>query len=154
MNGRHRVAQYLFQAKEWLLTADLNQFFGEMQEDFLAGRLANVARRLSQPLVVYSASGVTVLRGWNDVLKRVEMYREALDALSTSTGMFELVSEDSLINNRLRVTLRTIYVDHEGVEVTSSLSRYFLVRDGDSFLVEMIEYLEFPLPLERSARVH
>ena len=64
-----------------------------------------------------------------------------------------MVSEDPLFNERIRVTIRTVYLGPDEEEVTCSLSRYFLVKTETGFLVEMIEYLESALPDDEVARI-
>ena len=125
-----------------MLQDELEAFFHDLQDGFLDGNLESLASRFGTPLVVYSVSGVVVLHTAEDIVRRMTMYREALLALTAREGRFELVSEDPLINNRLRVTVRAIYTGHDGREVTNSLARYFLVRRDAELVVEMIEYLE------------
>ena len=129
-----------------LLQDELETFFHDLQDGFLEGNLTALASRFGTLLVVYSVSGVVVLYTAEDIVKRMQMYREALLALTARAGRFELVSEDPLVNNRLRVTVRAIYTGHDGKDVTNSLARYFLVRQGDELVVEMIEYLEPAIP--------
>ena len=127
---------------------NVKSFFSSMQGDFIAGRLEACAQRLAKPLVIYSPAGVVVSRNPEDTVRRSARYREAWFALSTESGSFEILSQDTVENKRLRVTLRATYATASGVETASSLSRYFLVQNEQTFLVEMIEYLEVPASLE------
>lgn len=122
-------------------------FFSSIQSDFIAGRLEAAAQHLAKPLIVYSPAGVVVVQSVQDIVHRTTMYRDALLALSTANGNFEILSQDTVVNNRLRVTLRSTYSTATGEETSSSVSRYFLVQTDQAYVIEMIEYLEFPLPL-------
>ncbi|MEM8803103.1 MAG: hypothetical protein AAGF55_11260 [Pseudomonadota bacterium] len=126
----------------------VQSFFSSMQSDFIAGRLEAVAERLANPLVIYSPAGVVVSQNPDDIMRRASRYREALFALSTESGAFEILSQGEVVNNRMRVTLRATYATASGFETASSVSRYFLLENEQSFLVEMIEYLEVPSSME------
>lgn len=127
---------------------DVGTFFLSVQSDFIAGRLQAVAQRLAKPLVIYSPAGVVVSQNPDDTVRRASMYRDALWALSTESGTFEILSQDPVVNNRLRVTIRADYFTAQGVETASSLSRYFLLQTEETYLVEMIEYLVSSVPTE------
>lgn len=130
------------------MSEDIKSFFSTMQNDFIAGRLEKMASVLSTPLVMYSPAGVVVVSTNKDVVHRISMYRQALWALSTSGGTCEILSQDPVVNKRLRVLLRSTYLTDDGTVTTSTVTRYFLMQTETSFLVEMIEYLEFPIPVD------
>ena len=44
-------------------------------------------------------------------------------------------------------TVRNVYVNSEGKPVTGSTIRYFFVENEQGLAVEMLEYLEAPLPI-------
>ncbi len=77
----------------------------------------------------------------------VEDYRSALLAMSVVKSEFDILSFDQLHNNRQKVKVRVVYYDADGNAVTTSLVRYFLLLNPDGYVVEMLEYIEMPLPL-------
>lgn len=153
MSGGQRMAERFCHRGCHVPRDELDHFFRNLQDKFLAGRLDALITHFDTPLVVYSVVGVVVLRNAEEIVQRMKMYREALLALATVSGRFELVSEDSLINNRIRVTVRSVYIGADGAEVTSSLARYFLVRQDEGLIVEMIEYLETAIPSDEVERI-
>ena len=141
MSGGQRVAEFCLRGSR-LSQDELERYFQALLQGFLDGDLELLAKRFDTPLVVYSVSGVVVLQTVEDIVQRMKMYRDALLSLTALSGRFELISEDSLVNNRLRVTVRAVYFGRDGEEVTENLAQYFLVRRDDALIVEMIEYLD------------
>lgn len=132
---------------------DLEDFMKAMQADFLAGHLEELSKRFLMPLVVYSVAGVVVLRTVEEFLQRTALYRDAMMAMNVATSQIAVVSQDALENERLRVTVRVTDFDAGGEMVTGSLIRYFLKASGETYAIEMIEYLEAPLPSDEVERL-
>ena len=127
---------------------DLKNYLEDIQADFLAGRMEELAARFSLPLVVYSVAGVVVLRTKEEMQAQTAQYRSALVAMSVVSSSIEIVSRDAPMNNRSRATVRVTDFNAEGGVVTGSLIRYFLIRKTGSYQIEMIEYLEAPFSTE------
>lgn len=131
----------------------LEKFMQDMQAEFLAGNLHAFAKRFSEPLVIYSLAGVLVLRTQQDFITRSDQYRAAVLAMSVVHSDVTIVSRDEVMNNRMRATIRVVDFNENGVPVTGSLIRYFLIKDAGAFKIEMVEYLENPLPPEEIERL-
>lgn len=131
----------------------LESFLKTLQSTFLEGRLDRLMEYFSLPLVVYSIAGVTVLRTEEEVMQIVNQYRAALVAMRVSSTKLEIVHLDPTHNKRLRATVRTYDFDEDGQSVTNSLIRYFLIEKEESYVIEMMEYLEAPLPPEQIERI-
>lgn len=131
----------------------LEQFLQDMQAEFLAGDLKALVTRFSEPLVIYSLAGVLVLRTQEELLERSAQYRAAVLALSVVHSDVTVVARDEVMNNRMRATVRVVDFNMDGVPVTGSLIRYFLIKSNGSYVIEMVEYLENPLPPEAIERL-
>ena len=132
---------------------ELRDFLDQVQRAFFAGDVDALRQHFALPLVVYSAAGVVVRRTEKEFARLVEDYRDALLATSVVVGHQMIVARDPLVNNRCRATVRTTEVDADGQAVASALIRYFLVADSGSYLIEMMEYLEAPLPISEIERI-
>ncbi len=130
-----------------LIQDKLEAFLADLQSAFMAGNLVSLQRYFQIPLVVYSAAGVTVLRDKAEFEKMTQDYMTALGALSIAQARQTILSRDPVVNNRQRVTVRTVDSNEAGEPVTSSTIRYFLVLGQQGYSVEMLEYLEAPLPI-------
>ena len=130
-----------------LIQDELKAFLAELQSAFLAGNMANLLSYFQMPLVVYSAAGVTVLRDNAEFEKMTQDYMTALGELSVTQARQTILSRDPVVNNRQRVTVRTVDLNEAGQPVTSSTVRFFLVLGELGYSVEMLEYLEAPLPI-------
>lgn len=131
----------------------LEEFMQDMQAEFLAGKLLAFAQRFSEPLVIYSLEGVLVLRTQKDFIAKCDQYRAAVLAMSVVHSDVTIVSRDEVMNNRMRATIRVVDFNARGVPVTGSLIRYFLIKNDGTFKIEMVEYLENPLPPEEIERL-
>lgn len=131
----------------------LGAFLEDLQTCFIDGRLEDMLKRVSLPLVVYSIAGVMLLRTEAEFIQTLGQYRAAIVALSVTSSTVEIREFDAPQNQRLRATVRVTDFDADGREVTSSLIRYFLIESGESYLIEMMEYLESPLSREEVERI-
>ena len=125
----------------------LQTFFEAMQQAFFAGDVETLCRYFSLPLVVYSAAGVVVMRDKDEFAKMVDDYRTALMATSVVQGELTVLSRDAVENNRRKAVVRTVELDADGHAIASSVIRYFLLEGANGLAIEMMEYLEIPLPL-------
>lgn len=132
---------------------DIEEFMQGLQAEFLSGRLDALASRFKMPLVVYSIAGVTVLRTKEELMQRTEQYRAAMIAMSVVSSKVTVVSRDPPYNHRFRATVRITDYNADGRAVAGSLVRYFLVKTDGTYQIEMIEYLEAPLPPEEVERL-
>lgn len=130
-----------------LIQDKLEAFLADLQSAFMAGNLVSLQRYFQIPLVVYSAAGVTVLRDKAEFEKMTQDYMTALGTLSIAQARQTILSRDPVVNNRQRVTVRNVDSNEAGESVTSSTIRYFLVLGEQGYSVEMLEYLEAPLPI-------
>lgn len=117
-----------------------------IQHALMSGDLGGLSRFFTFPLVVYSTAGVSVMRGEADFERLAVQYRSALMDLAVVQSEAEVVSRDPPKNNRFRAIVRVNDMDLSGRVVTGSLIRYFVVQSGEAMSVEMLEYLESPLP--------
>ena len=126
---------------------DLKVLFAEIQAAFFAGDLRLLHMYFQFPLVVYTAAGVAVLRSEAEFEAMTQTYLDALKATSATHSRQTILTRDPMVHNRQRVTVRTDDLNAAGRTVTSSTVRFFLVRKDGRYLVEMLEYLEAPLPI-------
>lgn len=122
-------------------------FLENVRSAFYAGDADALLGYFRLPLVIYSAAGVVLLRDRDEFVRMVEDYRSALIAMSVATGRQTILAMDPPSNNRLRVTVRTVDEDKNGVAVTGSTVRYFLLQTDDGLIIEMMEYIEVALPI-------
>ena len=125
---------------------ELKAFLSNIQAAFFAGDLETVRQSFQFPLVVYTAAGVTVLRDESEFLRLAQDYLEAQKGRSMVQGSQTILTRDPLVHKRQRVTVRSIIMDAKGTPVASSTVRYFVVKTDQSYAVEMMEFLESPLP--------
>ena len=126
---------------------ELTEFLDEVRCAFYAGDVDALVKLMRLPLGVYSAVGVVVLRNREEFARMVEDYRAAIVALEVVDGRQTILSLDPAVNNRMRATVRNVDVNAEGKPVTGSTIRYFFVENEQGLAVEMLEYLEAPLPI-------
>lgn len=123
-------------------------FLNRLQDAFFEGRIEEITSYMTLPLVVYTVAGVTLLRTPEELIAMAGQYRAAIVGLSVSSSQSEIVEWTPPVNQRLRATVRSLDFDSSGRMVTSSLVRYFLVVTATGCRIEMMEYLEAPLPPE------
>lgn len=138
------------------LTEDkLIQFLSSLRRLFREGPTEAIVDYFELPLVLYTVVGVTVIRDEADLMRIVGEYRAAMELLKVDHSSFEIQHRDPTNNRRLRATVRYTDYQADGRAVTGSLVRYFIVERNGSWKLEMIEYLEAPLPaLEVERIVH
>ena len=127
---------------------EINIFLDDLQSAFYSGDVEKLLDFISLPLVVYSVAGVALLRDKSEFTELVNDYRAALIAMEVVRGVKTIEVMESPVNNRQRVTVRNIDYNEAGKEVTGSLIRYFLAETPRGFVIEMLEYIEAPLPIE------
>lgn len=123
-------------------------FLEQMLIDFTSGRIDLICSRMTLPLVVYTVAGATVLRTEDELKAMVRQYHATVKATNQPYTSVEIVTMETPQPDRVRVTARSHGKNAEGAPLVPTLIRYFLIADGDSFLIEMLEYLEAPLPPE------
>lgn len=126
----------------------LKVFLEELQTAFLAEDWNNVARYFRLPLVIYTEAGVAVFRERAQLIRTIQEYRAALACTEVAATTLDVEHRDTLSNHRLRATVRITDFGPDGQQVRHSLIRYFLVEDGESYKVDMLEYIKASLPLE------
>ena len=132
---------------------ELTECLSEVRRAFYTGDVEALAEMMCLPLVVYSAVGVVVLRSREEFARMVEDYRAAIVAMNVVDGRQTILSRDPPTNNRMRATVRTVDLDATGTPVTSSTVRYFFVKTDNGLAIEMIEYLEMPLPISDAEKI-
>ena len=132
---------------------ELTECLNEVHRAFYTGDVDALAELMCLPLVVYSAVGVVVLRSLDEFARMVEDYRAALIAMKVVDGRQTILSRDPPTNNRMRATVRTVDMDETGKPVTGSTVRYFFVETDKGLAIEMIEYLEMPLPISDAEKI-
>lgn len=132
---------------------ELTECLERVRRAFYAGDVETLAELIRLPLVVYSAVGVVVLRTRDEFTRMVEDYRAAMVAMKVVDGRQTILSRDPPSNNRMRATVRTVDLNVEGTPVTGSTVRYFFVKSNQGLGIEMIEYLEMPLPISDAEKI-
>ncbi|MDJ0640265.1 MAG: hypothetical protein QNJ20_15675 [Paracoccaceae bacterium] len=131
----------------------LKDYFQSLRGAVLQGDFSAISQRFTLPLVVYSVAGVTLVRDEEELLRMFELYRSALMASQVANTETTIENVDQSNHGRRRVCVRFIDTDADGNGVTSSLIRYFLVNTPDGCKIEMMEYLESPIPLDEIKRI-
>ena len=131
----------------------LYSFLRSIQDSFLVGELEAVLEHVTLPLVIYSVAGVTVLRSKCEFLQIAEQYHAAIVARGVVSSEIEILEQESAPGGRIRLTARFLDKNALGQVVTSSLIRYFLAQTDSRFCIEMMEYLEAPLPRDEIERI-
>ncbi len=132
---------------------ELTDCLNEVRRAFYAGDVDALVDLMRLPLVVYSAVGVVVLRDREEFSRMVADYRAAIVAMQVVDGRQTILSRDPPTNNRMRATVRTVDMNAEGKPVTGSTIRYFFVKTAKGLAIEMIEYLEMPLPISDAEKI-
>ncbi|MEO9823786.1 MAG: hypothetical protein ABJF50_05115 [Paracoccaceae bacterium] len=106
------------------------------------------------PLVVYSAAGVVTIKDREELKSMADQYRQLLSAYPITHGDCRVVQRDQSVNHRFRVTARWNEYSEDNTLQTSSLVRYFLIETApDTWLIEMLEYLEMAVSIEDAERI-
>ena len=131
----------------------VREFLEQLQIDFSEGRLEQICARMKLPLVIYTVAGATLLRTQDELETMTGQFLAAVQASNQIFTSVEIISMETPQPGRVRATARSIGNDAEGRSILPALIRYFLIADGDTYLVEMLEYLEAPLPPEEIQRI-
>ena len=131
----------------------LHKFFATLQSHFLKGEVAQLEDFFSFPLVVYTPAGVLVIQGRDEFATLTQQYRAALTALDVVETKVEIDTQETSSADRRQVTVRFHDMSADGLVVTGSLIRYFLVEKSKKLRIEMMEYLESPLPKSDVERI-
>lgn len=132
---------------------DLNAFLTALQAAFLDGDWENVLSKFKIPFVIYSEAGVSLIRDAAHLSDVLQQYREALGQTGVASTALDVEHRDSPSDQRLRATVRITDFGEDGDEIRHSLIRYFLVVEGDSYKIEMLEYLKSSLSLSDIQRI-
>jgi len=135
------------------LMDDLTKFMQSLQNAFDSDDLTAVYPFFSLPLIVYSLAGVTVLRTEDELLHIAKDYRSTLKAHGMVSTTIAVVEQDAKVNRRQRVTVSYRNLTADGEFVASTLIRYFLHQRDGALVIEMLEYIEAPLPPEDVVRI-
>ena len=131
----------------------LKDYFQSLRAAVIQGDFSAMSQRFTLPLVVYSVAGVTLVRDEEELLRMFELYRAALTASQVAKTETTIDNVDQSNFGRRRVCVRFVDTDADGNVVTSSLIRYFLVKTPNGCKIEMLEYLESPIPLDEIKRI-
>ncbi|MGI9395187.1 MAG: hypothetical protein ACR2OY_11120 [Boseongicola sp.] len=137
-----------------MTTDNLKPFLHETREALFDGDLDALAQNCVLPLVVYSPAGVLVIKDREHFLAVSEAYRQALAEHPITQGSCVIVSLDPMRNRRTRVTAHWTDMDSNNTPLVSSTIRYFLLMPSPNvWKIEMLEYLEIPIPIETAERI-
>lgn len=131
----------------------LNSFLMELRNAFLDRQWDMVVDAFQLPMVVYSEAGVTLFRDRAHLLRVLQEYQAALATNEIASTTMDVEHRDTPFNQRFRATVRITDFSEEGIAIRQSLIRYFLLEDGDSYKVEMLEYIQSSLPLSEVERI-
>lgn len=132
---------------------DLTEYFSTLQTAFLRGQFSDLAKFFALPLVVYTQAGVLVIRDTAELFRLSEQYRAALIAIDVISTRTIIETIEQPVVNRRRIVVRFEDLGLDGRPVTRSLIRYFLVNDQGVTRIEMMEYIETPLPIADVERI-
>ncbi|MEO1537345.1 MAG: hypothetical protein AAFR73_06410 [Pseudomonadota bacterium] len=132
---------------------NLEAFLSDLQDAFLECRWDELASFFQRPLVIYSQVGVSVFRSEAQIRGVLQQYREALGGIEVASTTLDVDHRDTTFNHRLRTTVRITDMGDDGQPMRRSVIRYFLVEEGDSYKIEMLEYIESSLPIAVVQRV-
>ncbi len=128
-------------------------FIRSIQEVFLNGDLRDLVEFVTMPMVVYTKAGVTVVRSERQLLSVLRGYRKAVAEMGVASGTITIEERDAPTNQRVCVLVSSSYRLQDGSVVPGSRIRLFLLRDGDGFKLEMLEFLESPFSLSEVERI-
>ena len=106
------------------------------------------------PLVVYSPAGVLVVKDQDHFREVSGAYRAALAEHPIAHGRCDILEREPMRNRRTRVTAHWTEMDSKHTPLVTSTIRYFLLMPKPDFwMIEMLEYLEIPIPIETAERI-
>ena len=141
--------------KGYFLTEDnLKAFLEQTRQAFFDGDLEALAKYFVWPLVVYSPAGVLVVKDQEQFLIVSGQYLAALVEHAIERGTCVILKREPMRNRRTRVTAHWTELTADGSPVVTSTIRYFLLMPADGlWRIEMMDYLEIPLPIETVERI-
>ncbi len=138
-----------------MLTEDnLKMFLEQTRQAFFDGDLEALAKYFVWPLVVYSPAGVLVVKDQEQFRIVSGQYLAALAEYSIVGGNCVIPNREPMRNRRTQVTAHWTELAADGSPVVTSTIRYFLLMPEEGlWRIEMLEYLEIPIPLETAERI-
>ena len=130
----------------------LEDFLNSVQKAFLARDTDFLLRLHTLPLPVYTVVGVVIIRTEEEFRDRTLLYRELVgDAVRSDLVILE---RTAMRNGRFSVTTRWSDVDSKGEPGNVTELRYFLLETGpNTWQIEMLEYIQEPLPYDAVDRI-
>lgn len=147
MSGGLKLVKSFHRKGKAVIQDELKAFLANLQNAFYTGDLHALYEYMQLPLVVYTAAGVVVLRDEAEFEHMAQDYLTAMQALSVTHGLQTILTREPMVHNRQRVTVRSVELNAKEETVTSSTIRYFVLKTETGYVVEMMEYLEIPLPV-------
>ena len=137
-----------------MTTDNLKSFLEKTRQALFDSDFDALAQNCVMPLVVYSPAGVLVIKDRDHFLAVSSAYRAALADHPITQGKCDIISLDPMRNRRTRVTAHWTEMDANSTPLVSSKIRYFLLMPRpELWMIEMLEYLEMPIPLETAERI-
>lgn len=137
----------------WMTGDVLQDYFEGLQDAFHGQGVRTAPDFFAFPLVIYTPVGVTLVRDTQQFRGIVSQYRNALSMRGVAATELHVEGQVTLSEHRLRATVRYTDIGEDGGVIASTVAQYFLMRHGDSYRVEMLEYLELPLPHSEVKRI-
>ena len=137
------------------MSADsLQSFLERTRQALFDNDFDALAQYCIMPLVVYSPAGVLVIKDRDHFLAVSSAYRAALAAHPITQAKCVIINRDPMRNRRTRVTAHWTEMDAKSTPLVSSTIRYFLLKpEPGHWMIEMLEYLEMPIPIETAERI-
>jgi hypothetical protein len=137
------------------LTEDnISPYLEQTRQALFDGDLEALAKYFVWPLVVYSPAGVLVVKDQDQFLSVSSQYLAALTEHAIDRGTCVILNQEPMQNRRTRVTAHWTELTADGSPVVTSTIRYFLLLPEDGlWRIEMLEYLEIPIPIETVERI-
>ncbi len=132
----------------------IKPFLERTREAFFGGDLKALAEYFVWPLVVYSPVGVLVIKDQDQFVAVSGQFLAALAEYSIASGTCVILEREPMRNRRTRVTVHWTELTADGSPVATSTIRYFLLMPEEGiWRIEMMEYLEIPIPIETAERI-
>ncbi|MEM7724469.1 MAG: hypothetical protein AAF376_19165 [Pseudomonadota bacterium] len=140
-------------AQDWASDGVLQGYFEALQDVFHARNVSEIPEFFVFPLVIYTPVGVTLVRDTEHFQSIVDQYRQALGARGVAQTALQVERKSVLSNQRMQAVVRYTDLSEDGEVIASTVALYFLMKRNDTYKIEMLEYLELPLPLEAVERI-
>ncbi|MEM1236659.1 MAG: hypothetical protein AAF230_03565 [Pseudomonadota bacterium] len=137
----------------WVSDDVLEAYFKELQDVFHGQGSKEIPDFFAFPLVIYTPVGVTLVQNTRQFQSIVSAYREALGSRGVVKTELLVEGQAALSDQRLQATVRYTDLGEDGHVIASTVAKYFLMRHGDRYKIEMLEYLELPLSLSEVERI-